>query len=518
MAAARRGAPFQLQLAGIPIKCLGAVWHKRRAARRIFGGRPLSFVERHGLWSEDQAHQASDVAKRIRNSGLEVVRFSFPDQHGILRGKTLMADEAVKALTSGVSITSSLLLKDTSHRTVFPVFSAGGGLERAEMQGAADVMMVADPATFRPLPFAEKTGWVLCDLAFPDGRPVAYATRDIFRRALAQAAASGFRLTTGLEVELHIFKCIDQRLGLADGGQPGTPPDVELLSQGYQYLTEHRFDQLEPVLEILRREILALGLPLRSIEVEFGPSQCEFTFQALDGLGSADLMVLFRSAVKQICRRHGYHASFMCRPNFPHAMASGWHLHQSLCDAQTGKNAFMPTDAAAPLSPDGMAYLGGLLRHARAASSFAAPTINGYKRFRANSLAPDRAIWGRDNRGVMARVLAGAGDQASRIENRIGEPAANPYLYMASQLFAGLDGIAKGADPGPCADAPYQTDAPMLPTSLREALHALDEDPVFSEGMGADFLAYYRTIKTAEIARFEQAVTDWEHREYFEGL
>ena len=125
------------------------------------------------------------------------------------------------------------------------------------------------------------------------------------------------------------------------------PPSVSLLSHGYQYLTEQRFDQMEPVLEIFRRDILALGLPLRSVEVEFGPSQCEFTFQPTAGLEPADNMVLFRSAMKQIARRHGYHATFMCRPKLPNVFASGWHLHQSLVARDGGANAFMATEPAA---------------------------------------------------------------------------------------------------------------------------------------------------------------------------
>ena len=219
---------------------------------------------------------------------------------------------------------------------------------------------------------------------------------------------------------------------------PGEPPRVSLLSQGYQYLTENRYDLVEPVIEIIRHDLDALGLPVRSIEVEFGPSQFEFTFQPGIGLEPADWMVLLRSAIKQICRRNGYHATFMCRPNIPNAMASGWHLHQSLIDLKTGRNIFVNDDPAAalPLSDTGMNYLGGLLEHAGTGAAFSAPTINGYRRFQPNSLAPDRIVWGLDNRGVMARVLAGAEDSAARIENRIGEPAANPYLYLASQVIA----------------------------------------------------------------------------------
>src|SRR5215467_354663 len=108
--------------------------------------------------------------------GLQTIRFSFPDQHGLLRGKTLIASEALSSLESGCSITTTLLAKDTSHRTVFPVFTAGGGFGMSEMQGGGDVIMVADPTTFKILPWAPGTGWVLCDLYFTDGRPVPFAS------------------------------------------------------------------------------------------------------------------------------------------------------------------------------------------------------------------------------------------------------------------------------------------------------------------------------------------------------
>lgn len=123
---------------------------------------------------------------------------------------------------------------------------------------------------------------------------------------------------------------------------------------------------------------------------------------------------------------------------------------------------------------------------------------------------------GVDNRGVMIRVLGGAGDAATRLENRVGEPAANPYLYMAAQVLAGLDGVDRKLDPGPSADTPYETEAPFLPKSLRDAVAAVKEDPFFREKFGAEFIGYYTHIKDAEIDRFLAEVTDWEHREYFE--
>jgi glutamine synthetase len=476
----------------------------------------LSFVERHGLQSAEQKEAATRLKRIVEEQKLEVIRLSFPDQHGILRGKTLVASEAVASLETGCGITTTMFAKDTSHRTVFPVFTAGGGFGMAEMQGAADVLMVPDPSSFRVLPWAPATGWLLCDVYFADGRPVPFATRNLYRSVLAKLAERGYDFVAGLEVEFHIFKLENAKMSPEDSGQPGQPPDVSLLSHGYQYLTEQRYDAMEPVLEIVRRDILALGLPLRSIEVEFGPSQCEFTFAPKMGLEPADNMILFRSAVKQICHRHGYHATFMCRPKLPNVFASGWHLHQSVVSRASGENAFMAKDGSEALSAFGKNYLGGLMKHARASAAFATPTINGYKRYRSYSLAPDRAIWGRDNRGVMVRVLGSPNDPTTRLENRIGEPAANPYLYMASQILAGLDGVDHALDPGPSADAPYETKAALLPKTLREAVDALKDDTFFRAALGANFVDYYVHIKNAEIERFQAEVSEWEQREYFE--
>jgi len=476
----------------------------------------LNFVARHALWSEQQTEAARRLRRIAEERNLETIRLSFADQHGILRGKTLVASEALASLEGGCTMTTTMLAKDTAHKTVFPVFTAGGGFGMKEMEGAADVLMVADPTTFRVLPWAPGAGWMLCDIYFADGRPVPFSTRQLYRSVLNRLAERGYDFVAGLEVEFHIFKLDDAQMAPEDAGQPGRPPTVSLLSHGYQYLTEQRYDLMEPALDIIRRDIIALGLPLRSVEVEFGPSQCEFTFAPRKGLEPADNMVLFRSAVKQIARRHGYHATFMCRPKLPNAFASGWHLHQSLVVQTSGENAFTPAVDGATLSTFGRHYLAGLLAHARAATVFTTPTINGYKRYRSYSLAPDRAIWGQDNRGVMIRVLGGPNDPATRLENRIGEPAANPYLYMASQILSGLDGVDRALDPGPSADTPYETKAEALPNSLREAVFALKDDPFFREALGADFVDYLVRIKNAEIERFQAEVSDWEQREYFE--
>jgi len=479
------------------------------------------FVERHGLWTDEQARQAKAVAQAIKQHKLELVRFSFADQHGVLRGKTVIAADAPGMLASGVTMTTTLLAKDAAHKTAYPVFTPGGGFDMAEMQGAGDFIMVADPATFRVLPWAPATGWLLCDIYFTNGKPVPFSTRRVLQQALARLAGAGFDFLAGLEVEFHLFKLENPRLAPADATWPPQAPEVSLLNQGYQYLTESRFDQIDAALEPIRRGVLALGMPLRSLEIELGPSQCEFTFHPQAALAAADTMILFRAAAKQIARRNGLLASFMCRPALPNLLSSGWHLHQSLIDRKRGGNAFVGNERDG-LSALGRRFLAGLLAHARAAAVFTTPTVNGYKRYRPYALAPDRAIWARDNRGVMVRVLGEPGDPATRLENRVGEPAANPYLYIAAQIYAGLDGVAHRRDPGPSADTPYETKAPLLPKDLGEALAVLRGNDVFRKNFGAAFIDYYAHLKAAELARFKAEsverpdVTAWEQNEYFD--
>jgi glutamine synthetase len=205
-------------------------------------------------------------------------------------------------------------------------------------------------------------------------------------------------------------------------------------------------------------------------------------------------------------------------------LPSGWHLHQSLRDKTSKSNDFAASDGKELLSSIGRAFLAGLIANARAATAFAAPTLNGYKRYHGvNSMAPIQAIWGRDNRGAMVRVMGAPGDPATHLENRIGEPQANPYLYMASQIHAGLDGIARKLALPPAVDTPYELAAEPLPKTLAEAIEALRTSRCFRDGFGDAFVDYFVALKQAEIVRAGAKPTDppdqateWEHREYFD--
>lgn len=471
---------------------------------------------RAGLETEDFLKRARDVLSRVEAEGIKDIRLVFCDQHGIARGKTVTAAALSGAFADGVGMTTTLLLKDTAHRTVFPVWDAGAGLGRPELAGAGDFVMVPDPSSFRILPWLAHAGWMQCDLFFADGAPVGFDTRRIGNQAAAALAEHGFGFTAGLEVEFHLLKLEDPSLRPGQAGQPADPPEVSLLTHGFQYLTELRGDEIEPITSQIARHVEALGLPLRTIETEFGPSQVEMTFAPLPGMRAADAMFLFRGAVKQIARRLGCHATFMCKPHIPDLFASGWHLHQSLTDLETGANVFSPSDDAS-LSDVGLSYLAGLLTHAAAASPFLVPTINGYKRYGPMKLAPDRIVWGRDNKGAMLRVVGGKDDPGTRIENRAGEPAANPYLAMAAQIHAGLDGIANARVPPPASETPYiDEDTAELPRSLMDAVTALDHSSLYRTVLGADMIDWFLTIKRTEISRFLSETTDWDQREYFE--
>lgn len=487
-----------------------------------------SFAQRCGVHDAAREAACARLLQRLQAAGAEQVRIGWCDLHGMLRGKSLMPGALPSALHDGLGMVSTLLLKDTSDRTVFKVFEPATQDELpgfVNLVGAGNLLLLPDPDSLVMLPWAPGTAWLRAQPWFADGTPVALDPRRALQAALARLAEAGYGLRCGLEVEFHIYRIRQDTLDPAQAAWPGEPPQVDLLHPGWNLLSEAWADRAHEALAIVRHTALGLGLPLRSLEIELGPSQFEAVFDVADALTAADRMVLFRNGVQQALRRAGFHASFMCRPPFAHIMSSGWHLHQSLVGREGG-NAFMreapppaadPRDARSVLSDAGVHWLAGLLHHASAAAVFGCSTVNAYGRFRPHALAPLAALWGRDNRGAMLRVLGGPGDAATRIENRIGEPMANPYLYLASQVHAGLDGLQRALLPPPATESPYGEDGPRLPTSLDAALEALQASPELSAGFGADLVRLYTRIKRSEALRHAQADDgdEWQRREYF---
>ncbi|MFD0986328.1 glutamine synthetase family protein [Methyloligella solikamskensis] len=475
-----------------------------------------SYIERHGLWTDDQHKRAEEICEQIERDGLKTVRLGWGDQHGIVRGKTISAAQFMDSLKSGKDFQLVTAIFDTTNHPIVPPFGASNDLNIPEMIGLPDGILVPDPFTFRVLPWVKDTAWCLSDAYFASGNPCPLSTRQLLRSQVEKLAAMDFGMKVGLEFEFYVFRMLDPMLSPEDSGYPPTPPEVEMISHGYQYLTENRGDEVEGIMSYLQESLEQVGLPISTIEDEWGPGQCEVTFDPLPPVEAADAALLFRSAVKQLCRRQGFHASFMARPKVPNVFPSGWHMHQSLTNLSDGSNAFMAESGDDPLSDVGMQYLGGLLAHASGTSVLTTPTINGYKRQMPDSFAPSKAAWARENRGAMLRVIGRPGDPASRIENRIGEPTANPYLYIASQIIAGRSGIETKADPGEPAIAAYLSDRPDLPSNLIKAVEGFKASETMKAELGETFHNYYVMLKEFEINRFMSEVTDWEQNEYFE--
>ncbi|MBU2967323.1 glutamine synthetase family protein [Amphritea sp. 2_MG-2023] len=474
------------------------------------------FIEKYGLWTTEQSKRADEILKQIESSNIKNIRVGWGDQHGIVRGKTVTASHFVDTMKNGKDFQLVTAIFDTTNHPIVPPFGAENHLNIPEMIGLPDGILVPDPMTFKVLPWVEDTAWILADAYLTNGAPCPLSTRQILRDQLTKLANDGLAMTVGLELEFYIFKLLDPKLSPVDSGYPPAPPEVEMISHGYQYLTENRGDEVVDIMTYLQENLEKLDLPVATLEDEWGPGQCEITFDPLPAMEAADAALLVRTAIKQLCRRKGFHASFMAKPKVPNIFPSGWHMHQSITSTTDGSNVFVANEGEGPLSKLGMQYLGGLLKHANATSMLTTPTINGYKRQAPDGFAPFKAAWALENRGAMLRVIGGPGDPASRIENRIGEPTANPYLYIASQVIAGRSGILTDADPGQAVKAAYLADRPLLPKTLMEASAAFLADESMREEFGETVHNYLYKLKEFEIDRFMSEVTDWEEREYFE--
>ncbi|MEP6823893.1 MAG: glutamine synthetase, partial [Ramlibacter sp.] len=221
-----------------------------------------SFAERCGIHDAAREQALQRTSALIAATGLELVRFAWCDVHGVTRGKTLVASAAADAMRSGVGMVSTLMLKDTSDRTAFKVFEPGGTDSLHGFGFANNLMLLADPASFRQLPWTTRTGWVRAQPFFQDGQPVELDTRRVLERALARLEQAGFGMRCGLEVELHIYKIRDTaaQLDPMQAGWPGLPPQVDLIHPGYNLLNETWFDMAEEPLRIVQHTAQALGL------------------------------------------------------------------------------------------------------------------------------------------------------------------------------------------------------------------------------------------------------------------
>jgi glutamine synthetase len=415
------------------------------------------------------------------------VRVLYPDLHGIARGKDVPIGEFDHAAEHGLAFCAAIMGTDLRHTPVV-------GPEA----GYPDLLAVPDLSTLTMVPWEPGLAACIADL-----RPIAPGSaepadpRGALKRAIAGFEELGLSPIVGPELEF--FLCVKDEGGLRRY--------VDNLSMVYTV-----GPQADPkgVVRELAEALSRLGMGAFAANHEFMNSQYEINLRHAPALDAADRAFRLKTAVKDVAAIHGLVATFMGKP-FNDQGGSGFHLHFSA--DRDDENAF---DG---VTDEMRRFTAGILAHAPALTAFLNPTVNAYKRLVPDSLAPTHANWGWDNRTTFIRIPAERG-RATRVEVRVGDGSANPYLAIAATLFAGLHGLRDQLDlPEPTAgDAYTQEQDNPLPASLTDALDALEADALLRDAIGAPIVDTFLAMKRFEAERHRQWVSDWERDEYLHHL
>jgi glutamine synthetase len=445
------------------------------------------------------AHDTPDIRRHIERliaDGIDVVRVIYPDLIGTDRARDVLVDHLPSACEHGLAFCKAVY-HTTPQGDVVPV---PGGLDA----GLPDVCVRPDLTTLSALPWEPGVATCLGEVTDPaTSGPAAESPRDLLRAVLARCAAQGLRPVVGPELEYFLLEPAPQS---PTGWRRA--PEVS----GAVYTAGLRADPGNHLLRTLRL-LRDLGLGVVTGNHEFDGGQYEINLTHSSALDAADRAFRFKAAVKELARREGNLATFMAKP-FADAGGSGFHLHLSCQDAEN-RNAFDDPAAQYGLSATARHALAGILAHAPALAALANPTVNSYKRFGPDTLAPWLIDWGLDNRSAMVRVPPERGSGA-RLELRLGDASANPYLLIAGTIAAALLGVQAGEEPpAPLEGYGYDTArSAVLPMGLAAALDALEADTALTDILGKAFTTSFLTYKRDEIERFGRHVTDWEFTEY----
>ncbi|MFZ0172379.1 MAG: type III glutamate--ammonia ligase [Acidimicrobiales bacterium] len=447
--------------------------------------------------------QDTEAALRARAEadGVEFIFAMFVDMHGKPCAK-MVPIEALDVLLGGGA--------------GFAGFAAG---PMGQTPADPDMIAVPDPASYTLVPWQPGLAVLQCDIHV-EGEPWPYSPRVILKNAVERAEARGLAYNVGCEAEYFLVRRLDSGgIEVADPLDRGEAPcyDAKGLSRMYEHLTT------------VSRYMNRLGWANYANDHEDANGQFEQNFRYADALTSADRLIFFRYMVHTVAHNAGLAATFMPKP-FGNLTGNGLHLHSSLWDKATGAELFADPADARGLGLSSMAYhfIGGLIEHARALVAVTCPIVNSYKRMGVGAptsgatWAPAYASYGGNNRTQMLRVPEGG-----RVENRACDGAANPYLAMAVQLAAGLDGIDRALDPGePNSDNLYTLSAEevaargitTMPPTLLHAVDELVNDDVLRSVLGktpdGDYIDYFAKVKRQEFQAWHSQVSEWEVERY----
>jgi glutamine synthetase len=438
---------------------------------------------------------------------IDTVLVGFTDLYGRLFGKRFDAEFFLEEVAEqGTHGCDYLLTVDMEMEPV-----PGYALASWE-KGYGDFHLVPDLATLRIASWLEKTAIVLSDVDNDaTHEPVAETPRSMLRQQVAKAAEMGYEAFAASELEYYIFE---------DSYRDAAMGDYHKLRPAGWYLEDYHALQgarVESFVGALRRHLRDSGVPVESSKGEWGLGQHELNIRYADALAMADRHVIYKQCAKELADQQGISVTFMAK-FIGEGAGSSCHVHVSL--KQGDQNAFCGDERLGPVQCSDVFrfFLGGWIGHAPEVMAFYAPTVNSYKRYQSGSWAPTGLAWSHDNRTAGFRVV-GRGPSL-RIECRIPGADCNPYLVFAAALASGLDGVANQTEPPPIfeGDAYGATDAPQVPTSLRQATDSLQRSEFAREVFGSQVVDHYVHFFRTEQAAFDAAVTDWERKRYFERI
>ena len=417
--------------------------------------------------------------------GTHTVILGVGDLNGLMRGKRIPADQWPRICGSGNALAMSLFTMDmTCDVWETPVVGFANGFPDCHIFPMHPPVAVPwEPGV--AMCFARAEGM--------DHGPLTVDPRQALLRQVERAAAMGIDLQLGTELEFYLLD--------PDTGRPR--------DKGNDCYGLARAAELEPVLGPMRRELAEMGIPIEQSNPEYAAGQVEVNIRYDSAMIAADRVVMFRSLVKQLAARHGLNATFMAKP-FIDESGNGFHLHYSLW--REGKNIFAD---AGKLNDRGRHFLGGMQQRMAEASICGAATVNAYRRRQPLSFCPVNASWGLDNRTVALRVIEGS-DSAVRIEKRDAGADCNPYLLMAADIAAGLDGIEGKTEPTAITTGnAYEDDnAPPIPLDLADAISLARNSGWLRDVLGADQHEIWLQQAERELAFFNQQVTPFETARY----
>ncbi len=448
-------------------------------------------------------HDLAETRRILETQGIDVVRLIFTDLLGVTRSKDLLVSQLERAAAHGPAFCQGTWVTTTRGG----VLDGGSG---SFGDGLPDMVSKLDTDTIRPIPWVPGVAYAIADIDNPDGSRSEVAPRAVLRSVLDEYDKLGLTPVCGPELEFYFAQRTDEGW------------ERILNKAGRVYMTGSLVDPDGHYLHLLRM-LDQLNIGAFAGNHEFCPSQYEINLWHSEAMDAADRTFLFKSAVKDVCASRGILGTFLGKP-WSDEGGSGFHLHFSLVDAD-GVNQMH--DGGDGLSDTAMAMIAGVIEHAPAIAAFTNPTVNAFKRLGPDTLAPYRSNWGFDNRSTMIRIPPERG-QGTRLELRIGDGTANPYIVIAVVLAAALDGIRRGLTPPPVSEGwAYEEESrPILPMSLTELLDALEADEGLRSYLGSTFIDIFTVMKRDEVARYEAEVPDpstrdtttWELEEYIEDF